>query len=191
MTTLSQQINKSTVVDPPHGFILIENAVPEATWEILQTWIDSNWLDAEHIAIPWQTGAQNRTVAQFGFHYDYINDRVDKTTPTAPIPLKLKELLDIDKSFTQCIINRYESDVLIPWHKDDLEFGPTISVCTFGEARPLMLRFHDNNEAIYVATPGHCSKYILSKSARYEWEHMVPTGSGFRVSFTFRTHKDD
>jgi hypothetical protein len=41
MTTLSQQINKSTVVDPPHGFMLIENAVPEATWEILQTWIDS------------------------------------------------------------------------------------------------------------------------------------------------------
>jgi hypothetical protein len=29
------------------------------------------------------------------------------------------------------------------------------------------------------------------KRARYEWEHMVPTGSGFRVSFTFRTHKDD
>jgi hypothetical protein len=32
-------------------------------------------------------------------------DRVrGKTTPTAPIPLKLKELLDIDKSFTQCAI---------------------------------------------------------------------------------------
>ena len=191
----------------PDGFSYTDNAIPEATWSILKTWLDTDRL-GDHddcIPIPWELGVPNRQVAQFGFRYDYAKDCVDVTTHTVPIPPRLKELLlrqddnddddddDVvmDQSFTQCIINRYEPNVLIPWHKDDLEFGPRISVFTFGEARPLLLRRVDDHDVTFVATPGHCSNYTLSRSARYDWEHMVPTGSGFRVSFTFRTHKDD
>jgi alkylated DNA repair dioxygenase AlkB len=193
-----EQHNKETLMGPsPEGFSCANDAIPEATWTILQTWLDSGWLlqeKEEHddcsTPIPWEIGAQNRQVAQFGFRYDYDKDIVDVTTETVPTPPRLKELLNVHESFTQCIINRYEPDILIPWHKDDLEFGPTISVFTFGEARPLLMRRADNHDITFVANPGHCSHYTLSGSARYEWEHMVPTGSGFRVSFTFRTHKD-
>ena len=186
----SSNINKATV-GPPEGFFLKQNAVSEETWKILKTWINTDLVDNEHAPIPWQIGAQNRQVAQFGFRYDYTKHVVDTTTPTVQIPPKLNELLHVDNSYayTQCIINRYEPDILIPWHKDDLDFGPTVSVFTFGEARPLLLRLADDHKI--AATPGHCSKYSLSESSRYEWEHMVPTGSEFRVFFTFRTHKND
>lgn len=196
--------------EPPKGFKLIPNAVTEETWKILQRWLETGYnLEDQHEPIPWQIGAQNRKVAQFGFRYDYEKDTVDTTTPTAPIPLRLKELLfpqnvseegrEMSNNFTQCIINQYEADILIPWHKDDVDFGPMISVFTFGEARPLLLRrqhpSEDDTSTVvlnsYTAVPPHCSNYILSENARYEWEHMVPIGSDYRVSFTFRTHKTE
>jgi alkylated DNA repair dioxygenase AlkB len=139
-------------------------------------------------------GAQNRRVAQFGFQYDYVNDRVDTKSPTPPIPQRLKELLHIEPHFSQCIVNEYGPNVLIPWHMDDLEFGPIISVYTFGENRPLLLKKKaegNEQQQQYVSHPDHCSKYILQGSARYCSEHMVPVGKGARVSFTFRTHTDD
>ena len=175
----------------PEGFVYTNEAASETSWTILKTWLESDFLAGALIPIPWQIGAQNRKVAQFGFRYDYEKDIVDMTTPTDPIPQPLRELLDIDPSFTQCIINQYEPDTLIPWHKDDLMFGPTISVFTFGEARNLWMRLASDHDVKCFFTPQHLSNYVLSGSARYEWEHMIPTGSGLRVSFTFRTHKDD
>ena len=102
----------------------------------------------------------------------------------------------------------------IPWHVDDPDFGPEILVYTFGETRPLHMRLehHDNidkdnnacnetndcNDGIYgnpayiyfTAHPSHRSCYVLSGPARYNWQHSVPSGSGWRVSITFRTLRE-
>lgn len=173
---------------PPRGFELFDGAVSWDAWLVLQEWIQTNQLRDESVPIPWEIGAQNRPVAQFGFRYDYEQDTVDTTTPTRPIPPALLHLLDIPPHFTQCIINKYEPDIsTIPWHMDDLSFGPSILVYSFGEARPLLLRRATNHEERYQAIPSHCSKYVLQDEARYEWEHMVPTGKGHRTSFTFRS----
>jgi alkylated DNA repair dioxygenase AlkB len=113
--------------------------------------------------------------------------------------------------FIQCIINVYQAVTIIPWHLDHIDFGPIILVFTFGEDRPLpMRRLKSSNKKdqekpadpfqhrinypedaydYYTATPNHRSCYILSGQARDTWEHAVPTGSGLRVSITFRSHK--
>lgn len=97
----------------------------------------------------------------------------------------------------------------IPWHVDNPIFGPRIRVYTFGESRPLHMRLKHNKElhsnllssdtikaemerienecSYYTAHPPHCSCYVLSGEARHDWEHSVPSGSGWRVSITFRT----
>ena len=104
----------------------------------------------------------------------------------------------------------------IPWHVDDPQFGPEILVFTFGETRPLHMRLknedhngdndngndantnetkrsndHDccNNHGFsyFTAYPSHRSCYVLSGPARDKWQHSVPSGSGWRVSITFRT----
>lgn len=104
----------------------------------------------------------------------------------------------------------------IPWHVDDLQFGPEILVFTFGETRPLHMRLknEDNSDdndngndessnetkhsnghdcrsndgfSYFTAHPSHRSCYVLSGPARHKWQHSVPSGSGWRVSITFRT----
>lgn len=180
--------------------------------------------------IPWQMGAQNRKVAQFGFRYNYETSGVEYDDSIPPIPTPLRRLLldmivcqnlslwkhsgshDDSPDFTQCIINVYESDTIIPWHWDHVNFGPVIVVFVFGETRPLHLRRLKNKQSTncvlskeqchhldddyskddfehYTVYPNHRSCYVLSGPARYEWEHSVPTGSGLRISITFRSRQ--
>lgn len=178
--------------------------------------------------IRWETtpAPQNRPVAQFGFRYDYGKDVVvlpsdevnEGVAATPPIPdlfqkLLLEPFLESElgrntmqnESFTQCIINVYigNNDSHIPWHFDDLVFGPRVLVYSFGESRPLKMRKLKNGIVqkdeemqsastekdydYYIAYPSHCSRYVLSESARYEWQHSVPKGERWRISITFRS----
>ena len=119
--------------------------------------------------------------------------------------------------FTRCIINVYEkAQDIIPWHWDHVDFGPTVLVFTFGEDRPLHLRtlpssslqnqtnsyprsqchhtegqYSESDYQYYTAYPRHGSCYIRTGPVRYQWEHFVPKGSGYRVSITFRTHRKE
>ena len=42
-----------------------------------------------------------------------------------------------------------------------------------------------------IANPSHGSRYILSADSRELWEHAVPKGNGLRISFTFRTERQE
>ena len=116
--------------------------------------------------IPWEIGGQSRKVAQFGsLWYDYErscvvsfdDDEADQEGRVAKIPSPLRTLLRLDEplalpghsssgssstihNFTQCIINVYDAETIIPWHVDDEMFGSIVLVFTFGEDRPLYLR---------------------------------------------------
>lgn len=214
---------------PPEGFYMEHNVVSEETWKILKHWLDTgefrmpNTTQIQKAPIPWQMGAQNRRVAQFGFRYNYESSNVEFDDDIPPIPFPLQQLLlettciknlfqQQNNQWTQCIINVYEENVIIPWHWDHVDFGPVVLVFTFGEERPLQLRrlksstpsklpstqchydpdsYAEDDYDYFTAYPRHCSCYILSDRVRYHWEHGVPPGSGQRVSITFRTHKDD
>lgn len=202
--------------DLPSGFHLEHDAVLTETWEAIHHWLSSNMLPSVandptnliHVPIPWETGEQmqGRKIAQFGScKYDYTLDDAVLCAPSTiiPIPTYIRETIlaseDIEH-YTQCIINAYEAQNEIPWHLDHKYFGDKVLVYTFGEERPLLLRKQISFGSIGLqqpeeeytfhitqAYPRHCSKYILQGSARNEWEHYVPTGSGKRVSITFRS----
>ena len=192
-----------TTTDPtPNGFILEENAISEETWNEIEQWMKDGKHDNSggiYDVLPWERAIEGRMVCQWGVRYDYDKQCVDHTN-VGPIPQFLLSKLDVDSTtYTQCIINCYNSNDAIPYHLDDLDFGPTVVVYTFGENRPLNFRRRrrcdskstsdsDSVEYEYYAChPKHCSKYILSNDARYEWEHSVPEGHGYRVSITFRS----
>ena len=85
-----------------------------------------------HILIPWQEGSQGRKVAQFGScKYDYVADVALQCDPTInPIPEYIHQTLLKDvpngNQYTQCIINKYEAENIIPWHLDHEYFGPEV-----------------------------------------------------------------
>ena len=213
---------------PPQGFYMEHDAVSDDIWKSLQRWLQSN-NNNNNNSIPWEIGAPNRKVAQFGFRYNYESSQVEFSDDAVPpIPSILRTLLldecatkvlsklhgqdprflDPTLVFTQCIINIYNADDIIPWHWDHVDFGPMILVFTFDESRPLQMRrllrpltsplarsqchhMGENTEdyEYYNATPRHGSCYVLSGPSRYQWEHSVPPGKGFRMSITFRTHQ--
>lgn len=212
--------------DFPEGLLVEHDVIPEQVWDILQSWLENDRFPYEKSPIPWEIGAQNRRVAQFGFRYNYNTSVVEFADEVPEIPRTLQKLLlescgknlgglQADPtSFTQCIINIYREKDIIPWHWDHVDFGPVVLVFTFGEDRPLQLRrlkdscrpslelpssqchheegdFADNDYDYYTVHPRHRSSYVLSGPARYEWEHSVPPGNGYRVSITFRTHSKD
>ncbi|CAE8603191.1 unnamed protein product, partial [Polarella glacialis] len=111
-------------------------AVAEENWQELRRWLDSG----DVCAVPWEKAREGRRVVQWGARYDYSKQAVDRT-PVSPVPDRLRELLPgVGEEFTQCIINEYGAEDGIPWHMDDLAFGPDILVFCFGEARPVKLR---------------------------------------------------
>ena len=221
------QFNKKLTDDQPRGFHLEHNAISTQVWNVIEHWLSSNMLPASinnneptknnliHVPIPWQAGSQGRRVAQFGScKYDYINDDAVLCDPSTmiPIPTYIRQVLleneDDGEHYSQCIINVYDAQNIIPWHVDHNKFGEKVLVYTFGEERPLLLRTpishkddksivygsiglpHPEEEYTFHTTrvyPRHCSKYILEGSARNDWEHSVPAGSGKRVSITFRS----
>ena len=212
MTEETARSTAMTTTDPtPNGFILEENVVSEEIWKEIEQWMkdgkhndNSGGSDSDDI-LPWERAIEGRMVCQWGVRYDYDKQCVDHTN-VGPIPQFLLSKLNVDSTeYTQCIINCYNSNDAIPYHLDDLDFGPTVVVYTFGENRPLNFRRRrrrcdskstsNSNDSeseeyeYYTCYPNHCSKYILSIDARYEWEHSVPEGHGYRVSITFRSMK--
>lgn len=175
---------------PPDGFYLEYDAVAEASWERLQEWMKKDK------SIPWEIAIEGRRVAQFGCRYSFTDQKVDHT-PVAPIPNLLREVLPHLKDggeYTQCIINCYGPNDGIPFHMDDRDFGETVLVYTFLEARALMMRrivkcTDDINQTTnaFTAYPRHRSCYKLSRSARWNWEHSVPEGCNERISVTLRS----
>lgn len=247
---------KEAIPQPkPEGLYAEHNMISETAWKVLEHWLEQDEFSTYNVItatataiaspIPWEIGAQNRRVAQFGFRYNYgtsvveyeCDDVDDDAVPEIPLELRLILLESCSErlrkllhdtvppewdptAFTQCIINVYDADNIIPWHWDHKEFGPVVLVFTFGEDRPLLLRrlkssvlldrtidnnhnyplsqchheegsYSEEDYEYYTAYPKHGSCYVLTGPVRYQWEHSVPKGSGFRVSITFRTHCND
>eukprot|EP00913_Durusdinium_trenchii_P007795 g7316.t1 len=124
---------------------------------------------------PSDDGRPGRRVAQWGVRYDYTTQSVD-LTPVLPIPPVLREIFpEVGAEFTQCIINEYGAQDAIPWHLDDLAFGPTVRVFVFGDPRPLLLRPLDGDGGTKTVEMRHLWSYSFSGPARYQplgWQDM-------------------
>ncbi|CAK9051073.1 unnamed protein product [Durusdinium trenchii] len=165
----------------PEGFQRASVAKSPKEWSALKRWME------ECQEIPWEKAIEGRRVAQWGVRYDYTTQSVD-LTPVLPIPPVLREIFpEVGAEFTQCIINEYGAQDAIPWHLDDLAFGPTVRVFVFGDPRPLLLRPLDGDGGTKTVEMRHLWSYSFSGPARYQWEHCVPTGQDRRWSVTFRS----
>ena len=133
-----------------------------------------------------------RRVAQFGWRYSFESYRL---TPAPPIPLELLEVRDRAAmlarvnafEFAEVLVTEYPPGAGIGWHRDAPRFGIVAGV-SLGSGCRMRLRTGgaDNRRTVAVELPAR-SIYLLTGSARKEWQHMIPPVRQPRWSVTFRT----
>jgi alkylated DNA repair protein (DNA oxidative demethylase) len=136
--------------------------------------------------------AAKRRVAQFGWRYSFESYQL---TPAASVPPALYDLrqraamlakveaLDL----SEVLVTEYTPGAGIGWHRDAPVFGIVAGVSLGAGCR---MRFRTGEvrkwRTVAVELPAR-SIYVLSGSARKEWQHMIPPVHEQRWSITFRT----
>jgi alkylated DNA repair protein (DNA oxidative demethylase) len=134
-----------------------------------------------------------RTVAHFGFHYNYDTATIVPGIPFPPILLNLRDkcadIANIPREkLVQCLFSYYPVGAPIGWHKDKFMFGPKVLGVSL--LSPCVMRFQrtvDEQRFVYEQELMPRSAYILSGKARYDWEHSIPPVREERYSITFRS----
>jgi DNA oxidative demethylase len=134
----------------------------------------------------------NRRTQSFGWRYDFDDASF---TPAEPIPDWLEPVRKRaaafaalrPEDFIHALLARYDPGAGIGWHRDRDVFEEVVGI-SLGTAAGLRFRQRMASgfrRAKLEVAPG--SAYLLSREARYDWEHSIGAGDALRFSVTFRT----
>ena len=133
-----------------------------------------------------------RRVMHYGWLYGYETWRL---TPGSPIPEGLLGLrrraatlggLE-DAALEEALVTEYAAGAGIGWHRDAPMFGIVVAISLGGRC---YLRFQRGKGAERQTAKQELeprSAYLLSGSARSDWQHSIPPTKELRYSVTFRT----
>ena len=136
----------------------------------------------------------NRRVVSFGWKYDFEKRTLEEASAIPDFLLALRERAAAfaglaPDALQQALASEYDAGAGIGWHRDKSVFGEVVGVslltaCTFRLRRKLGEKWERQN---LIAEPR--SAYLLSGTARTEWEHSIPPVNALRYSVTFRNLK--
>ena len=136
-----------------------------------------------------------RRVVSFGWQYDF-NQRVLRKADD--IPAFLLSLREVAARFAdlppprlqQVLVTEYAAGAGIGWHRDNAVFGEVIGISLLSACRFRLRRKVGTTweRVSLMAEPR--SAYLLSGSARTEWEHSIPEVDTLRYSITFRNFRE-
>lgn len=185
----------------------------------------NDWFEeSEELFTPISDSPTSREVIQYGQTYqygrgrkipvhpfdDFITSLRDLTRSLVKSSLTKKQWKIVRRGLDQCIVNKYIAEYKqgISAHIDQREttgskigFKDVIACWTFAidptHEHVRSMQFKRDSETIEIPT-SHCSLYVMSGNARYEWKHSMPSRKTDRVngerlarqdcvSITFRT----
>lgn len=118
-----------------------------------------------------------------------------QTRKTTPWPSELEwlrrraaELVSLGAgALIQGLISFYPQRSTIGWHRDAPVYGPTVvGISLLGACTMRFREFSDHRRVIAVPLVPR-DAYVISASARSNWEHSIPPVPTERWSVTFRT----
>lgn len=194
--------SREEVLSQVPGLILLEEFLNDEQQERCIEHIDAP--DA-----PWELDLSRRT-QQFGSHYDFRHKKIRQDPNSKHLPdwiqniaVRLhRETNAFSEIPNQVIINEYLAGQGIEPHADDNRFGPTVAILSLIEEWEMDFTSNNNGDKHSMTLPpGSC--LLLTKEARYQWQHGIerrktepspfhPSKSqrrvrNRRVSITFRT----
>ena len=133
-----------------------------------------------------------RRVVHFGWVYGYESWRL---LPGPPIPevllpfrTRAAELVNRPPAdFSEALVIHYPQGAAIGWHRDAPMFGDIVVGISLGSECRFRFRYGTGpaQQTSEVRLEPR-SLYILSSSARWQWQHSIPATIAARYSVTFR-----
>jgi alkylated DNA repair dioxygenase AlkB len=138
--------------------------------------------------------AKRRSV-DFGWDYSFDDASISRAPDIPEFLLRTRERLaqcvEISAhEFEEVSILEYPAGSGIGWHRDVLAFDVVVGISLLSPAtlrlRPWKSKKRSRKDIIAVTLPPR-SLYLLSGSARYDWQHSVPPVGSLRYVITMRT----
>jgi alkylated DNA repair dioxygenase AlkB len=136
-----------------------------------------------------------RRVVRFGGHY--VSGSAEMK-PVSEFPSSLDPLRERAaaicgvpvNALSESLVTEYTPGAGIGWHRDSPPFGIIVGVSFGAECRMRFQRGEGAQRQTWSLDLPPRSLYMLSGSAREEWQHSIPAVKETRYSVTFRTLKD-
>jgi alkylated DNA repair dioxygenase AlkB len=133
-----------------------------------------------------------RRIANFGLRYTRPSRSLTRAPEfpdeLEPLRVRAASLAGIaPDEFAHLLINEYQPGAGIGWHRDSPPFGIVAGISIGAACR---MRFRKGEGALqetYAVELAPRSIYLLTGSAREEWQHSIPPVKDLRYSMTFRT----
>jgi alkylated DNA repair dioxygenase AlkB len=133
-----------------------------------------------------------RRVVSYGWRYVFDGSGLEQAEPIPAFLLPLRAqaaaFAGLDAAALEhVLLTEYEPGATIGWHRDRSVFGDVVGISLLTPAR---LRFRRKQGAKWQRAAIEVeprSAYLLTGSARTEWEHSIPAVESLRYSITFRT----
>jgi len=135
-----------------------------------------------------------RHVVRFGAHYVAGSAEMK---PTSEFPLFLEPLRERAAArigipthvLSESLVTEYPPGAGIGWHCDSPPFGIVAGISFGGTCRLRFQRGEGEKRQTWTIELPPRSLYVMSGSAREEWQHSIPPVKEPRWSITFRTLK--
>jgi alkylated DNA repair dioxygenase AlkB len=136
-----------------------------------------------------------RRIVSYGGRYDFSRNQLLQAGPVPQFLHSLRERIgrwsDISPTrFSHAMIAEYRPGTQLGWHRDVPNFDCIVGVSLSGPAR---MRFRPyppakgKGRATVTLNLQPRSVYMLSGTARWDWQHAVSPTKSLRYSITFRT----
>jgi alkylated DNA repair protein (DNA oxidative demethylase) len=134
-----------------------------------------------------------RRTAHFGWVYGYASWQIMPGPPIPdfllPVRRRMAELVNLYAAdFVEALVTQYPPGAGIGWHRDAPTFGPiVVGISLLSSCRFRFQRGKRPARETFSMDLEPRSAYVLSGTARKEWQHSISATPALRYSITFRT----
>jgi alkylated DNA repair dioxygenase AlkB len=132
-----------------------------------------------------------RRIVEYGYEYDFTARQAQTARPLPaflePFRVRAADWAGISADqIIESVITEYSPGSPIGWHRDVPQFEIIIGISLNSSCRFRFKPYREKGQIVSVTLEPR-SAYIMSGTARWNYQHSIPAVASLRYSITFRT----